>query len=189
MATVETLPISQAASGDDVAQQRFIVGKFWNPDHTLDALKKLKAQSVKIYDVFSPFPIHGIEPYLDIKRSRLTTAAFVYGVTGFLCGIAMMFFMFGIDWPMNIGGKPQVPWIDFVPITFELTVLFAAHGIVITFFIVAQYWPGKQAKLFDSHQTDDVFVVVIDKENVEEEALVRQIMETSGAFEVSDKSE
>jgi len=188
MATAETLTMPPAAEGK-VKKKTFLVGKFWNPDHTLEALKKMKAEGVRIYDVYSPFPLHGIEPYLDIKRSRLTTAAFIYGLTGFFAGIAMMFFMFGIDWPMNIGGKPSVPWIDFVPITFELTVLFAAHGIVITFFIVAQYWPGKKAKLFDINQTDDVFVVVIDKDELDDEQDVREIMNENGAFEIIEKEE
>lgn len=189
MATAETLTAPHAPSTQQAHKKTFLVGKFWNPDHTLDALKNIKEKGVKIYDVYSPFPLHGIEPYLDIKRSRLTTAAFIYGVMGFLAGIAMMFFMFGIDWPMNIGGKPSVPWIDFVPITFELTVLFAAHGIVITFFIVAQYWPGKEAKLFDVNQTDDVFVVVIDKREIQDDYEIRNLMTESGAFEIIEKEE
>jgi len=70
MATAETLTMPPAAEGK-VKKKTFLVGKFWNPDHTLEALKKMKAEGVRIYDVYSPFPLHGIEPYLDICRLYL----------------------------------------------------------------------------------------------------------------------
>ena len=184
MATVEHSPTASTAT----QTTNYLLGKFWDPDKTMEALKQLHAKGVRVHDVFTPFPLHGIEPYLGLKRSRLTISAFVYGALGFLSGIAMMFYMFGIDWPMNIGGKPFVPWIDFVPITFEMTVLFAAHGMVITFFIVANYWPGKQAKLMDDRQTDDVFVIAIHEEDVMNRIEIESIFHTNGAYEVTEKA-
>ncbi|MEZ4825802.1 MAG: DUF3341 domain-containing protein [Bacteroidia bacterium] len=168
-------------------KKNFLLGKYWDPDATLDALKRLQDSGVLVYDVFSPFPIHGIEPYLNIKRTRLTVAAFIYGCLGALTGILLIALVFGVIWPMNIGGKPTVPWPDFVPITFELTVLFAAHGMVITFLIVGRYWPGKKAVLMDIRQTDDVFVVAIDKNKVEDEAEIRKVFSETGAFEITEK--
>lgn len=168
--------------------KNFLLGKYWHPDHVMDALKKLKEAGIKVYDVYAPFPIHGIEPWLDIKRTRLTVAAFIYGCIGFATAVTMMSLIYGAVWPMNIGGKPSLAWPDFVPISFELTVLFAAHGMVLTFFIVAQYWPGKKAVLFDDRQTDDVFVLAIDKTKVgSSEEEVRKVLKDCGAFEVTDK--
>lgn len=168
---------------------QFLLGKFWNPDDTLKALGKLKEEGVWVHDVYSPFPIHGIEPYLNIKRTRLTVAAFIYGCMGAMTALLLMGSIYGIIWPMDIGGKPSLAWPDFVPITFELTVLFSAHGMVLTFFIVAQYWPGKKVSLMDDRQCDDVFVVAIDKDKVSEsdESLINQIFTDAGAFEVSEK--
>ncbi len=183
MATAESSHSVSTAS----QTRSYLLGKFWDPEKTMDALKELHEKGVRVHDVFTPFPLHGIEPYLGLKRSRLTTSAFVYGALGFLSGIAMMYYMYGLDWPMNIGGKPFVPWVDFVPITFELTVLFAAHGMVITFFIVANYWPGKQAKLMDLRQTDDVFVIAIDHEDVDNATEIQSILRTHGAYEITDK--
>ena len=165
----------------------FLVGKFWDPDAVMEALKQLKADNVTIHDVYSPFPLHGIEPYLDIKRTRLTIASFIYGGMGFATAIFMMVYILGFDWPMNIGGKPSLAWIDFVPISFELTVLFAAHGMVLTFLIVGQYWPGKQPLLFDDRQTDDVFVVALDKNKLTNELQVKETLTKHGAYEVSEK--
>lgn len=169
--------------------QSFLIGKFWNPEHVTDALKQLKEEKVHIHDVYSPFPLHGVEPYLNVKRSRLTTAAFVYGVMGFFSAIVMFLYINGYDWPINVGGKPNLGWLSFVPITFELTVLFASHGMVITFFIIANYWPGKQARLFDIRQTDDVIVIAIDKSKVENAEQIKAIMKNHGAFEVSEAEE
>lgn len=165
----------------------FLIGKFWDPDKVLEALGKLQEKNVRVYDVYSPFPIHGIEPYLNIKRTRLTVAAFIYGCMGLATALLLMGLIYGVIWPMNIGGKPSLAYPDFVPISFELTVLFAAHGMVLTFLIVGQYWPGKKAKLFDDRQTDDVFVVAIDKNRIEDEADVRQLFTESGAYEVAEK--
>ena len=168
-------------------KKNFLLGKYWDPDATLKGLKKLQDSGVLVYDVFSPFPIHGIEPYLNIKRTRLTVASFIYGCMGALTGVMLIGIIYGVIWPMNIGGKPSLPWADFVPITFELTILFAAHGMVLTFLIVGKYWPGKKAVLMDDRQTDDVIVIAIDKQKVGNEAEVRKMFSETGAFEISEK--
>jgi len=171
-------------------EKSFLLGKFWDPDKVMDAMKQLKEKGVLVYDVFSPFPIHEIEPYLNIKRTRLTVASFIYGLLGGLTGFTMMSLLYNLVWPMNIGGKPSWAIPSFVPITFEMTVLFAAHGMVITFFIVGRYWPGKKAVLMDDRQTDDVFVVAIDKEKINGEAQeseIREVFASNGAYEITTK--
>ena len=92
-----------------------------------DGAKKLVSKGVKISDTFSPFPIHGIDPIIGVKNTRLGIMAFLYGLTGLtLATIGMRFFMIE-DWPMNIGGKPSFSYLEnilsFVPISFEFTVM------------------------------------------------------------------
>jgi Protein of unknown function (DUF3341) len=167
--------------------RNFLLGKFWNPDHVLEALEHLQDKGVKVYDVYAPFPIHGIEPLLDIKRTRLTVAAFIYGAFGLTLALTMMSLIYGVVWPVNIGGKPYIPWIAFTPITFETTVLFAAHGMVLTFFIIGPYWPGKKEVLMDDRQTDDVFVIAIDKKKISDMDGVKKTLSEAGAFEITEK--
>ncbi len=167
--------------------QQFLLGKYWNQDHVLEALTKFKEHHVPVYDVYAPFPIHGIEPYLNIKRTRLTIASFVYGLIGGSLAFLCMSLIFGDFWPMDVGGKPYVPIPSFAPITFEMTVFFAAHGIFFTFLVVGQYWPGKKAILMDDRQTDDVFVIAINKEKVSDLDSIAQVFEETGAFEISEK--
>ena len=170
-------------------KRNFLLGKFWHPDHVMDALHQLREIGVKAHDVFSPFPIHNIDPLLDIKRTRLLIATFIYGAFGAITAVTMISLIYGVVWPMDIGGKPVLPFPDYVPITFEMTVLFAAHGTILTFFVVSEYYPGKKAVLMDDRQTDDVFVIAINEDDVDAKQVddVNRIMAGAGAFEVTTK--
>lgn len=143
-----------------------VIYAMYDDDDVLKAgAKKLVAKGIKINEVFSPFPIHGIDPIIGIKNTRLGIMAFLYGLTGLtLATLGMRYFMI-VDWPMNIGGKPNFSYLDnvlaFVPITFEFTVLCAAHGMAITYFLVNKTLPGMPAQNPDPRTTDDRFVMEI----------------------------
>jgi hypothetical protein len=136
----------------------------YDDDNVLkDGAKKLVSKGVKVSEVFSPFPIHGIDPIIGVKNTRLGIMAFIYGLTGLtLATIGMRYFMV-VDWPMNIGGKPNFTYLDnilaFIPISFEFTVLCAAHGMAITYFLRNKTIPGMPAQNPDPRTTDDRFVM------------------------------
>lgn len=128
-----------------------------------DGARKLVSKGVKVAEVFSPFPIHGIDPIIGVKNTRLGIMAFLYGLMGLtLATVGMRYFMV-VDWPMNIGGKPNFTYMDnilsFIPITFEFTVLCAAHGMAITYFLRNKTLPGMPAQNPDPRTTDDRFVM------------------------------
>ncbi len=128
-----------------------------------DGAKKLVAKGVKVNEVFSPFPIHGIDPIIGVTHTRLGIMSFIYGLTGLmLATIGMNYFMIQ-DWPMNIGGKPSFSYLEnflaFVPISFEFTVLCAAHGMAITYLLRNKTIPGIKADNPDPRTTDDRFVM------------------------------
>jgi len=143
-----------------------VIYAMYDDDHVLlDGAKKLVAKGVKVSEVFSPFPIHGIDPVIGVKNTRLGIMAFLYGLTGLtLATIGMRFFMI-VDWPMNIGGKPSFSYLEnmlaFVPISFEFTVLCAAHGMVLTYLLKNKTLPGMPAQNPDPRTTDDRFVMEI----------------------------
>ncbi len=128
-----------------------------------DGAKKLVAKGVKVEEVFSPFPIHGIDPIIGVEQTRLGIFAFIYGLIGLTLATTGMWFMMIIDWPMNIGGKPSFSYMEnmlsFVPISFEFTVLCAAHGMAITYLIANRTLPGMKAQNPDPRTTDDKFVM------------------------------
>ena len=167
---------------------QYLLGKYRNPDATMDAVKELNAEGFTVYDVYTPFPVHGMDKLLGIKRSRLSIAAFCFGCLGLVTAIFMQSYMLGFDWPQDIGGKPFIG-ASFVPVSFELTVLFTAFGMVISFFVVSKLFPGKAPVLMDERVTDDVFVVAIDRSRLsdEQKARITEIFNSKGAFEVADK--
>ena len=141
-----------------------VIYAMYDDDNVLkDGAKKLVSKGVKVSEVFSPFPIHGIDPIIGVKDTRLGIMAFIYGLTGLtLATIGMRYFMV-VDWPMNIGGKPNFTYMDnilaFIPITCEFTVLCAAHGMAITYFLRNKTLPGMPAQNPDPRTTDDRFVM------------------------------
>lgn len=141
-----------------------VIYAMYDDDNVLkDGAKKLVSKGVKVTEVFSPFPIHGIDPIIGVKNTRLGIMAFIYGLTGLtLATIGMRYFMV-VDWPMNIGGKPNFTYLDnilsFIPISFEFTVLCAAHGMAITYFLRNKTLPGMPAQNPDPRTTDDKFVM------------------------------
>lgn len=158
-----------------------------------DGAKKLVAKGVKIADVFSPFPIHGIDPIIGVKHTRLGIMSFIYGLTGLtLATIGMRYFMIE-DWPMNVGGKPNGTYLEnilaFIPITFEFTVLCAAHGMAITYLLRNKTLPGMKADNPDPRTTDDKFVMEIrlsDNGKFSEEELHAMLKDT-GIIELDQK--
>lgn len=163
----------------------------YNDDAVLyEGAKKLVAQGVKIKDVFSPFPIHGIDPIIGVKKTRIAICAFIYGLIGMSLALTGMYYFMIVDWPMNIGGKPNYTLMQnlpaFIPITFEVTVLLTAHGMIWTFFFRNKTLPGMPARNPDPRTTDDMFAMEIDLTHagMEEDALINQLKET-GAVEIS----
>ncbi len=162
---------------------KYILGHFEDPDVLMHGIDKLQQNNVKIYDVFTPFPIHGIENKLGIKRSRLPIAAFLFGITGTITAFTMIYYMLVQDWPMNIGGKPAFAFPDFIPVMFELTVLFCAFGMVFTFFYANHLFPGSAPRVMDLRATDDRFVIAIDAKTNDINS-VDAILKEAGAVEI-----
>ena len=135
-------------------------------DKLLDAVKQIKAANYEIEEVYTPFPVHGLDKAMGLKETRLAITAFIYGCIGFCFAIWMMNHIMILDWPQNIGGKPSFSFIEnmpsFVPIMFELTVFFSAHLMVITLYLRSKLWPFKEAENPIPETTDDKFLIVIE---------------------------
>ena len=142
--------------------KKFLVGIFDDENILIPAVKKIREIGIKIHDVYTPYPVHDLDHYLGYKRTRLSVAAFMFGATGTFLAILMQTYMLGFAWPMDIGGKDHMAPPDFVPVTFEATVLLAALGMVATFLITNNLGPGKKALMFDPRSTDDKFVMAIE---------------------------
>tara|TARA_Y100001933_G_C18771179_1_gene468254 strand:- start:126 stop:665 length:540 start_codon:yes stop_codon:yes gene_type:complete len=171
-----------------------IIYAMYDDDEVLkDGAKKLVAKGIKITEVFSPFPIHGIDPIIGVKNTRLGIMSFIYGLTGTVLATIGMRYMMIADWPMNIGGKPNFSYLEnilsFIPITFEFTVLCAAHGMAITYFLVNRTLPGMPAQNPDPRTTDDRFVMEVRTDENKKFDLVEleKIVKETGIVELDKK--
>lgn len=169
-----------------------IHGIYDDDDQLKDGARRLVASGIRIKDVFSPFPIHGIDPIIGIPRTRLAICAFIYGITGTTLATLMIWYMMVQDWPTDVGGKPSFAYYmnvpAFIPITFESTVLCAAHGMAITFFLRSWLLPGVTAKNPDPRTTDDKFLMLIETraDRVQD---IESVLKETGASEVNIKYE
>ena len=158
---------------------------YTDDDVVLSAVKTLREKGMKIKEVYSPFPIHGLDKALGLKETRIAMAAFMYGLFGLTVAIALTAYTMNFDWPQNIGGKPSMTWganmPAFVPILFELTVFFAAHLMVWTFMIINRLYPGAKEQNPDPRTTDDHFMI-----EVHSVKGVKDVLKASGAKEISE---
>ena len=140
-----------------------------SPEELLDKIKKLKSEGREIQEVYTPFYVHGLAEALGLKRARLGKATFLYGLIGLFFGCWLTYFTMIKDWPMDIGGKPNATfWQNlpaFVPVIFELVVYFAAHLLVISFFIRSRLYPFKKAENPIKKSSDDKFVIQVRDNN------------------------
>ena len=165
-----------------------VIHAIYNDDDVLmAAVKKVKAEKHHIEEVYTPFPVHGLDKAMGLAPTRIAIASFMYGCLGLTVAIIMMNFIMIEDWPQNIGGKPSFSYLEnmpaFVPIMFEMTVFFAAHLMVITFYLRSRMRPFKKAENPDPRTTDDHFLMEIAVHNNEKE--LSKLLKETGAIEIN----
>jgi hypothetical protein len=156
-------------------------------DVLLSAVKAIRAEKHHIEEVYTPFPVHGLDKVMGLKETWISVAAFLYGCVGFATAVTMINYIMIQDWPQNIGGKPSFSFMEnipaFVPIMFEMTVFFAAHLMVITFYLRSRLWPFKKAENPNPLTTDDKFLIEVDVHGNEDE--LKALLEKTGAIDIS----
>lgn len=167
-----------------------LFGLYNDETDLLSAIKKANKAHLDIFDVYTPFPVHGLDPLLGLEESRLHQAGFVFGLTGTMTAFGFMSWAFAKDWPIIFGGKPYLPAPAFIPVTFELTVLFAAIGMVVSFYTVCGMGPGIKNPTLDDRITDDKFCIAFDMAGLDSSELdeIRTFLTETGAAEIHTKS-
>ena len=157
----------------------------------LSAIKSIREQKHHIEEVYTPFPVHGLDKALGLEETRISIMAFIYGCIGFTVAVLMMYYIMIVDWPQDIGGKPSFTLIEnipsFVPIIFEMTVFFAAHLMVITFYMRSKLWPFKKAENPEPSTTDDKFLV--DMESGSNLSKTKTMLKKMGAVSIKEVKE
>jgi len=172
------------------AGKNFLVGVYDDEEILLNAVSAVRDNGVKIHECYTPFPVHGLEDALGYKRTRLPIVAFLFAMLGMSLALIMQIGMLVVDWPMIIGGKPFFSFPDFVPVTFELSVLLTAFGMVGTFMVISDLKPYKiNPRMFDIRSTDDKHIMAVDLDlNSKSESELADVLKASGASEVNKKN-
>lgn len=161
-----------------------MVGVFDNEFDLVKAFEKVKAKGVKIDEVYTPYPIHEILEGMG-KKTRITHAAFFYGLFGALTVLGGMYYAAVISWPLNFGGKPFNTFPSFIVVTIVATILIVTLATLFTFSARAKVFPGKEAKIVHTGATDDKFVMVLAiTESSADVSEIEQILQENGASEI-----
>lgn len=170
-----------------MSHKKLIYGIFNDEDVLMKGIKALKEHGIAVKDVISPYPVHGLDSAIGLNRTRISICCFLYGITGTCLALLMMWYMNIFDWPMDIGGKPSFALYKnlpaFIPVTFESTVLCAAHGMVITFYLRSKLLPGVEPHVIHPRQADDYFVMSVEADE-NKVATIEGMLKQSGAIEI-----
>ena len=145
-----------------------LIATFPHVDGLLRAVRQARREMLRVYDVFSPFPVHGLDEAMGIRHTRLPKITLIAGLTGLAFALTLQFYTNVLDCPLNVGGKPDNSTLAFIPISFELTVLFGGLTTVAAFLLRTRLYPGKRAWLPTAGVTNDVFALVLRKPSAEE---------------------
>ena len=182
---------SSAATAASSAKTHYgILAEFANPGELYHAAQKVNKEGFKEYDTFSPFPIHGMDKAMSLKKSKLGWIVIVHALMGLTGAFAMMYFMSVIDYPINISGKPFANIPAWVPIMFELTILLSAFGTVFGMLFLNGL-PRLNHPLFTSERfkkvTNDGFFLCIESTDSKFDAeQVRGLLRDLGASHIED---
>jgi len=163
---------------------RGMLALFSDSEHLKSAATTVRDRKVKAFDAYSPFPIHGLEHAMGLKRSFLPWVTFVAGLTGCAAGLGLQIWTSAMDWPLNVGGKPFISLPAFIPVTFELTVLFAGLATAGALFVACRL-PNMAPVIFDPSLTNDKFALFVSAEDpAYRESEFNDLMKKAGAHEV-----
>lgn len=166
-----------------------ITALFDNPDSIINAAKKVVSEGYKKFDVNTPYPLHGMDFAMGLKRSKMGFVTLVFGFSGTAFILLFMYWAMSVDYPMVIGGKPFFSLPAFIPITFEFTVLLAAlstvFGMIIAFFnLPYNNHPLHDTEYMKRVSVDRYGLVILAEDPSFDEAKVTELFRGLGATEI-----
>lgn len=170
--------------------KKYLLGIYADEHKLLESIHDIRQKHIPIFDVRTPFAVHGMEEAMGMKRSRIPLAGFIFGMLGTITALSFISWVNTSSWPLNIGGKPFFGLPAFIPITFELTVLFSAISMVAVFLISCGLYPGKKPVILDDRITDHKFLIAFDlndKHIIEHKEEIQKMLSSGGAEEVKEK--
>jgi len=161
-----------------------VVGYYFSPDEILEAARKAKARGFKHWDTFTPFAVHGMDEAMGLKRTKLPYISFAAGTMGLFAAIGLQVWTHLFSWPMNIGGKPLLAIPAYVPIFFELTILFCGVTTAGAMFALFLNLPNFTKPIFHPDITNDRFALAVEVSREEEIEPVKKYLKEIQAADI-----
>ncbi len=170
--------------------RRILAGCFAKEEDLLHATEAARRRGWRIIDVYTPYAVHGLDRAMGLPPSRLGMIAFLCGAAGTAAAFALQFWTSALDWPINVGGRPWNSLPAFVPVAFELMVLFAGFGVVLAFLLRARLFPGRKETAVLPGVTDNRFVLLLEETDAAFDAAgVRNLLRDFQAVQVEEWEE
>ncbi len=162
-----------------------VIAEFDTPADLLHAAEKVREAGFTRWDVFTPFPVHGMDKAMGLRNSQVGWFSFIGGATGYTSGMLMVWYMNAYDYPIVIGGKPMFsPFYSFVP-CFELTILLGALGAVLGMLFLNRlprlHHPLLKHRRFAQVTHDKFFLVIETSDPKYAAAETRHLLEAAGS--------
>jgi len=162
-----------------------IIAEFETPADAMHAAEKVRDAGFRKWDVFTPFPVHGMDRAMGLKNSKVGWFSFLGGVTGYTTGMLMIWFMNKFDYPILIGGKPLFSPYGAFPPSYELTILLGAFGALGGMLLLNRlprlHHPLLKHKRFTQVTHDRYFVVIETSDPKYNETETRKLLEGAGS--------
>ncbi len=170
-------------------RREFVLATFSEEEKLVEAVRQVRQSGCKVYDVFTPYPVHGLSEAMGLRQTRLAYVTLVFGLLGLALAMGFQFYAAVFDWPVDVGGKPANSTLAFVPITFEITILLGGLSTAGAFLLRTRLFPGLRPRLHEEGVTEDTFVVaLLRQEGSNETDQARQILQDSGARQIRERT-
>jgi hypothetical protein len=174
----------------DLAQKYALLAEFETPAATIHAAERVRDAGYKLWDVFTPFPVHGLDKAMGMKSSKVGWFSFIGGVTGYTSGMLMIWYMNAYDYRIPVGGKPMFSPFAAFPPSYELTILLGAFGAILGMLFLNRlprlHHPLLKHRRFALASHDRFFVVIETADPKYSEAETRKLLEAAGSKRIED---
>lgn len=175
---------------DNAPEVYGLIAEFNDPDTLLHAAAKAHEAGYRVMDAFSPYPVHGLAEAMGVRKTAVSFFTLVGGLTGTATGFGMQYIASVLHYPYSIGGKPNLSWPSFMPITFELTILFAGFSALGSMLLLnglpRPHHPIFNAKRFERASSDGFFLCIERADAQYDTEQTKSFLQGLGPVEVSE---
>lgn len=167
-----------------------LIAMYETPAEAMHAAEQVRDAGYKFWDVLSPFPVHGMDRAMGIRRSKVPRLSFLGGITGFATGMALIWWTGAQDYPLIVGGKPYFSPLFAFPVAYELTILFTAFATIGGMFLLNQlpmhYHPTMKHPKFVRATDDRILLVIEARDPRFHPSNTRLLLEKTGGRDIAE---